>query len=100
MTKKVYEGNFMRDQRSGTGVMTYTDMESGEKDTYSGQWRADKYQGIGAYNWSSGAEYVGPWALGKRHGQEANAKYPDGSKYFGDFQDNKKHGRGKYTWTD
>ena len=47
------------------GVGTYTH-EDGQ--TYQGEWRNDKKEGMGKVTWPSGSSSYGPFKNGKRHG--------------------------------
>lgn len=47
----------------------------------------------------NGAKYVGEFNYDKRHGQGTNT-WSSGSKYVGGWQDDKEHGQGTHTWTD
>ena len=42
--------------------------------------------------------YVGEKKDGKRHGQ-GKFKWSDGDKYVGEFKDGKRNGQGTYTWS-
>ena len=47
----------------------------------------------------SGSKYVGEWAEDKRHGR-GTFNYTDGRKYVGEFKEGVRHGRGTFTGTD
>jgi len=42
--------------------------------------------GQGTYTWSDGSKYVGEWKDNKKHGQGTYTN-PDGIKYVGEFKD-------------
>ena len=52
---------------------------------------------FGTYIFSSGSKYVGEFRDDKFHGQ-GTYTYGDGEKYVGEYKDGNKHGQGTYTW--
>ncbi len=52
---------------------------------------------FGTYTSASGSKYVGEFRDNKRHGQ-GTYTYADGSEYVGGYSYDKKHGRGTYTY--
>ncbi|KAK9833875.1 hypothetical protein WJX74_008530 [Apatococcus lobatus] len=63
-TRLLYEGNWVKGVREGSGTLYYP---SGE--VYSGQWHLNKRHGLGAMTYRSGDKYEGHWHLDMRHGQ-------------------------------
>ena len=55
--------------------------------------------GKGAYIWNDGSKYNGEWFENKINGRGVY-EWPDGRRYDGDWKDNNMHGRGVYTWKD
>jgi len=64
---------------------------------YIGEWKQGKRHGQGTYNYASSDKYVGGWKDGKRQGQGAYT-YSNGARYVGEFKDGKVHGHGIYTY--
>ena len=48
---------------------------------------------------SDGSKYVGEWRDDKPHGQ-GTYTFADGENYVGEFKDDKSHGQGTFTWFD
>ena len=112
-----YEGSFTNEKRNGRGTLTYAD---GSR--YEGYWKDNEEHGQGKMYWSSQDKtYDGNWVNGVREGQGTSVygtkhpslsqvkfvgiwannawkngtlTYADGTKYTGDFSDNKRHGQG------
>ncbi|KAL9180595.1 hypothetical protein ACHAXT_011048 [Thalassiosira profunda] len=116
----VYDGQWQDGKRHGRGKMTYA---SGN--VYEGEWKDDKKHGRGM-TFASGSVYDCQWkngtmqrwakityangdvyegeisGYGLRHGKGVGYKFANGSVcnvYDGQWQDGKKHGRGKMTYT-
>ena len=51
---------------------------------------------VGIYTYDDGSKYVGEWKDDKKHGQ-GTYTWPSGDTYIGEYKDNKKHGQGTYT---
>ena len=52
-----YEGEWIDDQRDGFGFWT-----GANEDKYEGQFKENKFHGLGSYNWKvGGLSYVGYW---------------------------------------
>ena len=60
--------------------------------------RANKH-GHGSYIWSDGSKYVGEWFENRING-EGTYTWLDGRKYEGFWKDNNMHGYGTYMWKD
>lgn len=90
----IYEGHFIKGQRSGLGTLL---LPAGDR--YEGMWENDQFHGQGTYTWTDGSKYTGEWKNGVQDGYGIFF-YPNKDKYTGYFRDNKFHGKGKYTWAD
>jgi hypothetical protein len=69
-----------------------------------GSWSATAWDNcVGTYTWDSGEnsgdKYVGDWQNDKQHGQ-GTYTYADGEKYIGDWQNGNRTGQGINTWAD
>jgi len=53
----------------------------------------------GSYTWPDGAQYVGEYVDGKKHGR-GTMFFASGEKYVGEFRAGKRHGQGTFTWPD
>ncbi len=53
----------------------------------------------GRYTWPDGAQYVGGYVDGKKHGR-GTMFFASGEKYVGEFRAGKRHGQGTFTWPD
>jgi len=66
-------------------------------DSYTGDWRDDKFQGNGCFKFSSviiGLKYTGGFKVGKCHGK-GTVVFPDGFEFTDEFVDNKPTSRTK-----
>ena len=88
----VFEGNLVHKMRHGNGKMTYY---SGE--IYEGDWKDDKWHGVGTFKWPNGDVYFGNFANSKRNGQ-GTLILTSGAKYEGEFVDDNFCGLGMYIW--
>jgi len=59
----VYCGQWARDART-FGMIEFTN-----GDVYMGEWRNDKFGGVGVYLYANGQRYEGEWSDGKKHGE-------------------------------
>ena len=64
--------------------------------TYVGSFSQGNMQGKGVYTWANGTKYDGEWKDDKRHGKGIHT-WANGSKYDGEQKDGKRHGLGKLT---
>ena len=55
--------------------------------------------GQGTFIWAKGSKYVGEWKNDRMHGQGTYTQ-ADGTKYVGEFKDDNKSGQGTYYLTD
>jgi hypothetical protein len=62
--RKVYAGQWERDQRSGVGTAFYAN-----GDIYQGAWHADLRHGWGVCHYADGSVYEGEYQQQLRHGQ-------------------------------
>ena len=65
--------------------------------TFKGGWDK-KYHGQGTSTWADGSKYIGEWKNNKRDGQ-GTYTWPSGSKYIGEWLENERHGDGAYVWS-
>ena len=81
----IYEGEFLNNQRHGTGTFT----ELSDK-RYEGQFENNKYHGFGRIIGANGVvHYEGQWLEGKKHGQGV-VEQPDGTFRRGEWQMNER----------
>ncbi|KAF4149226.1 MORN repeat domain-containing protein [Phytophthora infestans] len=121
----IYDGEWVHDMRCGQGHSTRRGGGgTGGGESYTGQWRANRFHGRGVYVNSEGDVYDGEWCDGVRHGAGkltvaspemtrhgdvvqyvgewmegklhgiGSCKYKDGSEYSGAFNQGKRHGNG------
>ena len=76
-------------------------LENGDK--YEGEWRNNKRDGAGTYNYANGDIYTGEFRNGQGHGEGTFIFGPNsnwaGDKYVGEFRDFLFHGEGKYIYS-
>lgn len=77
-----YEGQWLKDQRTGKGTCFFSD-----KSTYEGSMENGIFNGIGKFSWSNGNVYIGEWRNGKLNG-EGEFKHYDGHILKGTFRNN------------
>jgi len=67
-------------------------------DTYSGEYRYGKPYGRGRYIWRNGSQYEGDFVDGMKQGKGvwSKGKPPKQTRYEGEYQQDKKHGWGKF----
>ena len=88
-----YNGEWVKGERSGHGVLTYADRKS----QYEGQWVRDLKHGYGCLRFRSGAEYTGLFDEDRIHGQ-GTYTYADGQSHLGEFDRGLKHGFGTHCY--
>jgi len=67
--------------------------------SWSGCVQGNCANGQGVYTWPDGSKYVGQWKDDKRNGQGTNT-WPYGQKYVGQWKKGKLNGQGTFTWAD
>ncbi|KAL8440498.1 hypothetical protein Efla_002375 [Eimeria flavescens] len=86
-----YEGQFSASLREGDGVYSSAD---GMK--YEGSWVGDERHGHGVFSHeAAGYLYVGQWQHNRKEGE--GHLYSRNERYWGQFRNNKYHGKGRYT---
>ena len=91
-----YEGEFRYDKRHGKG--TCRQLEPGGE-VYSGEWKDDKWDGIGCLKYAGGRQYDGDFRRGELHGY-GKYQFADGSGYEGCFNEGLREGHGFMTYAD
>ena len=66
-------------------------------DTYSGEWRNDKFEGFGVYKYRNGTKYSGQFSNNRRNGK-GTYTWPDGATYVGEYKDDLRSGKGSFTF--
>ena len=89
---KVREFEFFLDTRTDNSNQFKT---SSEKTNSSTKMNEHKKLGDGFYIYSDGSRYKGEWKNNKHHGY-GTIIYPDGSKYVGEWKEHKQDGKGIY----
>ena len=84
-----YKGNFKNNKFEGLGDIVYSNGES-----YSGPFKAGKFHGNGVYVAKNG-KYVGNFRLGKYHGL-GFYEWKDGSTYEGEYHEGSREGLGRF----
>ena len=78
----------MQKVKHGHGKMLTPGICTGERtfgmEEYEGDWKEDKMDGYGRYQFTSGAVYTGQWVEGQMKGQ-GKMVYADGTSYEGDW---------------
>ena len=107
-----YSGGWNRGVMQGTGTFTWADA-----DQYEGQWLNDRPHGYGVFRWANGdlfegqlvqgfaqgiatfkeatGTYEGLWVRDKKHGF-GKYTYADGGVYQGEWDNDMRHGQGKF----
>jgi hypothetical protein len=89
-----YVGNFLKGQKYGKGIMTYTN-----RDVYNGIWEKDRKTGRGIYIGKNGDRYIGEFSDGQLHGT-GDLYSSSGAKYQGNFVAGKMDAFAKWTMPD
>merc|ERR1711994_304412 len=89
-----YEGDWVEGLRQGKGK--YTCKAFGGK--YEGEYRDDRKEGQGRYDWNNGDWYQGQWKSGLRHGQGLYVWKEKNEKYEGSWVEGVKDGTGKFSY--
>ncbi|KAH3762785.1 2-isopropylmalate synthase [Pelomyxa schiedti] len=79
----MYHGVFEHGKRSGNGRMLFGGENSHGGGSYVGEWKDDKFHGLGVRLWANGDRYVGQWLCGKENGEGAMRWACDGSSFDG-----------------
>ncbi len=90
----VYEGNWLKNQKSGVGVLTKPD---GSR--YEGQFLHDLQHGKGVVFWNDKKFCEGNWVQGKYEGH-CVMTYSNGNKFDGHFVKGLRNGQGTFQWSD
>uniref|UniRef100_A0A7S4PGV1 PH domain-containing protein n=1 Tax=Guillardia theta TaxID=55529 RepID=A0A7S4PGV1_GUITH len=105
----LYDGAWLNDKRHGRGTMKYVN-----GDVYDGMWQNDMRQGEGRCEYANKDVFVGNFVANFREGwgvyttapvkvlmpDAALPKVLPGDEYSGNWHKDKKHGYGKYSWSD
>ena len=97
----IYEGCFIiKDKkkiRCGRGTLTFSSNSAIETkfERYSGEWKDDKMNGFGVYEYINGARYTGNW-INNEHSGTGKYEFPDGSYYEGEWVNHLMHGEGTF----
>lgn len=83
----VYTGDVVENRREGYGEMKYS-----TGDTYTGFWRNDIINGRGKIVYANGNWYDGDWLNGRQHGGGTKVWATAGTKYSGEWVDDKIQG--------
>lgn len=87
--ENLYRGEVSADnKREGWGKVNYFG-----GDSYEGNWKNDKPEGLGLYIWKTAGRYLGEFSKGLPCGQGERV-YSSGNYYKGAFVNGKKHGHG------
>lgn len=85
-----FEGNFVDNEVKGKGFY----IRKRDKMLYDGEFKNNKFHGIGREEYPDGTVYNGSYQDGKKHGV-GSLEFGDGSKVTGTFVDGDVNGRGK-----
>jgi hypothetical protein len=90
--KKVYEGNWVNDQKSGIGKLIYVNGT-----VYEGEFFESKKSGFGKFTWPDRSHYEGSWIQDRIEGY-GKYVYADGRIFKGKWVENNMMGYGELTW--
>ncbi|KAI9994231.1 hypothetical protein PInf_016799 [Phytophthora infestans] len=104
----IYDGEWVHDMRCGQGHSTRRGGGgTGGGESYTGQWRANRFHGRGVYVNSEGDVYDGEWCDGVRHGagkltvaSPEMTRHGDVVQYVGEWMEGKLHGIGSCKYKD
>ncbi|KAG3024836.1 hypothetical protein PC121_g2241 [Phytophthora cactorum] len=107
----IYDGEWVHDMRCGQGHSTRRGGGgTGGGESYTGQWRANRFHGRGVYVNSEGDVYDGEWRDGVRHGagkltianpaKTRRGEMGDVVQYVGEWVEGKFHGIGSCKYVD
>ena len=65
--------------------------------SYTGEWKNNKFNGQGTYTFANGSVYVGDHTDNKANGQ-GTYTFANGDKYVGEFKDDEFNGQGTFTF--
>ena len=77
----------------------YYDSENVGDDYYEGYYKDGKFDGLGLYKWANGGEYRGRFKHGEFSGDGLLTYAAGKERYKGKFRHDKRHGRGKYYYS-
>jgi len=89
-----YIGQFRNDKMNGKGNYEWYEGPS-KGDKYNGDFKNDLFDGIGTYQYSDGTIYIGDFKRGVKEGK-GKIIYSDGSFYEGEYMDGHKSGKGVF----
>ena len=89
-----YQGQFRRDKINGKGIYEWYEGES-KGDIYNGEFKDDLFDGLGTYQYNDGTIYIGEFKRGIKEGK-GKVIYSDGSFYEGEYADGNKSGKGVF----
>lgn len=83
--------------REGKGKLVHPSNDNTQygQEYYEGDWKSDKMEGYGIYNYSNGDVYEGQWLDNMHHGT-GKMYFTDGSRYEGEWKEHRMHGSGSY----
>lgn len=80
----MYEGNWVKGQRSGLGKMTYKPTSADSTpDVYEGEWKADVRHGRGTMTYGQKNVFEGHWENDLRHGMGTMFFMDKGTRFDG-----------------
>lgn len=68
------------------------------KEFYNGDFKNDKFDGVGMYTWFSGKVYRGDWKNGQLHGA-GEFLWSNNVSYRGQYLNDRRHGVGEILWS-
>ena len=93
----VYVGECANGVPNGQGVMRFSINDPKGRKVYRGSWLNGKCQGKGTMTYIDGV-YVGNFYAGEKNGFGVY-HYPDGSRYEGNWSNDKMHGNGRFFYS-